>query len=638
MTAVLRDPARLFAEPLVEREVRPDGTVLLRSPVPLGAYPDSICHYLDHWAVEAADRPFLLERRGEPGWHGVTYGEARQVVRRLAAGLLARGLSSERPLVILSDNSVEQGLLTLAGMLVGVPVVPVSPSYSLMSSDHAKLGRIVTLVRPGMVFAEDGARYRPALAAIRGAHDGVEVVGSRSVEGGGSIRFADLASGADVAGAGRTAGVDRGAGVDWAATVDRAAAAVGPETIAKLLFTSGSTAEPKGVINTQRMLSANQQARAQVWPFLADHPPIIVDWLPWSHTFGGNHNFNLVLRQGGTLYIDGGRPAPPLFGQTVANLREIAPTVYFNVPRGFDMLVSALRADPSLRANFFRRLQVIFYAAAALPQHLWEALERLAVEATGEAIPMVSAWGSTETAPMVTDCHFQASRSGVIGIPAPGCELKLVPNGDKLEVRVRGPNVTPGYWRRSDLTASQFDEEGFYKIGDAVRLVDPERPERGLLFDGRVAEDFKLDSGTWVNVGMLRVRGIEALAPVAQDIVVTGHDRSEVGFLVFPNLAGCRALAADLAPDAPVERVLADPAVQGRVREGLAALRRAGGGSSMFAARALLMAEPPSIDAGEITDKGYLNQRAVLDRRGALVERLYAELGDAAIVRCPTAG
>ncbi|MFN0177934.1 MAG: feruloyl-CoA synthase [Gemmatimonadales bacterium] len=637
MTAVLRDPKRLFAEPLVERELRPDGTVLLRSPVPLGGYPDSICHYLDHWAAAAADRPFLLERSADGGWAGVTFGAARDVVRRLAAGLLARGLSSERPLVILSDNSVEQGILTLAGMLVGVPVVPVSPSYSLVSTDHAKLGRIVTLVQPGMVFAEDGARYRPALAAIRPIHDGVEVVGSRSVEAGGSIRVADLAAAADVGAGHGAARGDGAAGVDRA-TVDRAARAVGPDTIAKLLFTSGSTAEPKGVINTQRMLSANQQARAQVWPFLADHPPVIVDWLPWSHTFGGNHNFNLVLRQGGTLYIDGGRPAPPLFAQTVANLREISPTVYFNVPRGFDMLVSALRADRSLRENFFRRLQVIFYAAAALPQHLWEALEELALDTAGEAVPMVSAWGSTETAPMVTDCHFQASRSGVIGIPAPGCELKLVPNGDKLEVRVRGPNVTPGYWRRPDLTASQFDEEGFYRIGDAVRLVDPERPEQGLLFDGRVAEDFKLDSGTWVNVGMLRVRAIEALAPVAQDIVVTGHDRSEVGFLVFPNVAACRALAGDLAGDAPVERALAHSAVRDQVREGLAALKGMGGGSSMFATRAMLLAEPPSIDGGEITDKGYLNQRAVLDRRAALVERLHQESSDGAIVRLPRTG
>jgi feruloyl-CoA synthase len=360
---------------------------------------------------------------------------------------------------------------------------------------------------------------------------------------------------------------------------------------------------------------------------------VIVDWLPWSHTFGANHNFNLVLRNGGTLYIDGGRPLPQLFNQTVANLSEIAPTIYFNVPRGYDMLVTALRRDDRLRENFFSRLQIVFYAAAALPQHLWEALDRLARETTGGPIPMTSGWGSTETAPLASDCHFQATRSGVIGLPAPGTELALVPNGNKLEVRVRGPNVTPGYWRRPDLTAANFDQDGFYRIGDAVRLVDPERPEQGLLFDGRVAEDFKLDSGTWVNVGMLRVAAIAALAPVAQDIAVAGHDRREIGFLIFPNLTACRGLAADLPADASADQVLVHPAVRDTVRRGLEALRVDAQGSSGFATRALLLVEPPSIDAGEITDKGYLNQRAVLNHRAVLVEALYGQGNPPAVIR-----
>jgi feruloyl-CoA synthase len=414
--------------------------------------------------------------------------------------------------------------------------------------------------------------------------------------------------------------------------VERAFAAVRPDTVAKLLFTSGSTGEPKGVVTTQRMLCANEQAKAQLWPFLGRSPPIIVDWLPWSHTFGGSHNFNLVLSSGGTLYIDGGRPVAPFFEQTIASLREVAPTVYFNVPRGYDLLVQALRTDDTLRGNFFSRLQVIFYAAAALPQHLWEALDSLALETTGERIVLVSAWGSTETAPLATSCHFRAERSGVIGLPIPGCELKLLPNGDKLEVRVRGPHVTPGYWKLPGLTAAHFDGEGYYCIGDAVRFVDPERPECGLLFDGRVSEDFKLDTGTWVNVGMLRVQAIEALAPIAQDVVIAGRDRREIGLLVFPHVGACRALCPDLPADASVDDVLAHATVFNRLKQGLAVLKTRGGGSSTYATRALLLTEPPSIDAGEITDKGYINQRAVLARRAAFVDALYSNAPDSTAI------
>ncbi|MEP4423654.1 MAG: AMP-binding protein, partial [Nitratireductor sp.] len=353
-------------------------------------------------------------------------------------------------------------------------------------------------------------------------------------------------------------------------------------------------------------------------------PPVIVDWLPWSHTFGANHNFNLVLRNGGTLHIDAGKPAPHLFHHTVANLKEVGPDICFNVPRGFDMLIGALREDADLRHRFFTRTKIIFYAGAALPQNLWAALETMARDTTGVAVPMVSSWGSTETAPLATDCHFQAERSGNIGIPVPGTELKLVPAGDKLEIRVRGPNVTPGYLKNDKLTRAAFDEEGFYKIGDAVRLADPERPERGLFFDGRVAEDFKLMSGTWVSVGDLRVQGIAALDPVAQDIVVTGHDREEVGFLVFPNVAACRKLAG-LDDDAPLRAVLRHDRVRAHVRDGLAALKARGGGSSRHATRARLLDTMPAVDAGEITDKGYVNQRAVLSRRADEVERLHGE-------------
>jgi feruloyl-CoA synthase len=367
------------------------------------------------------------------------------------------------------------------------------------------------------------------------------------------------------------------------------------------------------------MLTSSQQAKAQTWTFLEQAKDrtkdlVILDWLPWSHTFGANHNFNLVLRNGGTLYVDAGKPAPGLFATSLANLGSVMPTVYFNVPRGFDMLIAALREDDALRRRFFSEVRLAFYAAAPLPQNLWDALAELSMATVGHALPMVSAWGSTETSPLATDCHFQAERSGNIGVPIPGTELKLVPSGNKLEVRVRGPNVTPGYWKAPDLTAQAFDADGFYLIGDAVTFADPDRPERGLFFDGRVAEDFKLSSGTWVSVGTLRVAGIAALAPLAQDIVATGHDGDAVGFLVFPNLAACRALAG-LPEGANADEVLADAKVRAGIAQGLARLKAQGGGSSSHATRALLLAEPPSVDGGEITDKGYINQRAVLARR-----------------------
>ena len=444
-------------------------------------------------------------------------------------------MSAQRPLVILSDNSIEHALFALGAMHVGVPVASISPAYSLMSKDFDKLKSMITLLDPGAIYVSSLKPFAPALAAIKPLHSATIVSGD--AESGDAISFRAIAA---------TPETD---------AVEHAFARVAPDTIAKFLFTSGSTGTPKAVINTQRMLTSSQQAKAQTWPFL-DHAQgelVILDWLPWSHTFGANHNFNLVLRNGGTLYIDGGKPAPGLFATSLANLRSVMPTVYFNVPRGFDMLIAALRDDEELRRRFFSEVKFAFYAGAALPQNLWDALQDLSIKTTGRAMPMVSAWGSTETSPLATDCHFQAERSGNIGVPIPGTELKLVPSGDKLEVRVRGPNVTPGYWKAPELTAKAFDEEGFYLIGDAVTFADPERPERGLFFDGRVAEDFKLNSGTWVSVGTLRVAGIAALAPLAQDIVVTGHGGDHVRFLVFPNVAACRAHAG-LADGAGVDR------------------------------------------------------------------------------------
>ncbi|HEX9812396.1 MAG TPA: feruloyl-CoA synthase [Burkholderiales bacterium] len=610
----MHDTNRMFAPVAVEMEHRADGAMLLRSLQPLANYARCIGEYLEHWGLAASSRPFLFERGPDGRWVGAAYGEALKQVRQIAAWLLKQNLSPERPVVVLSGNGVEHGLISLAAMHIGVPILPISPSYALMSKDFGKLKFIFGLVKPGVIFVADHAPFAPALAALSSMHDAQLVVGSRSESAPGAVSFSTLLDASN-----------EGA-------VDRALAAVTPDTVAKLLFTSGSTGEPKGVINTQRMLCANQQQMIQVWPFLDDEPPVIVDWLVWNHTFGANHNFNMILRHGGTLYIDGGRPMPNLFQQSLANLRDVAPTVYFNVPRGFDMLVAALRTDEALRRHFFSRLKLIFYAAAALPQNLWEALEKLSLEALGYNVPMVSSWGLTETAPAVTTCHFQAERSGVIGVPLPGCELKLLANGDKLEIRVRGPNVTPGYWKRPDLTAKAFDKEGFCITGDAMRFVDPKYPEKGLLFDGRVAEDFKLSSGTWVNADAVRLKAVALMAPIVQDIALTGHDLDEIGFLIFPNVAACRQLCPDLTPDAPVAQVLTHANVRTKILAGMTAMKRDDGGSSTYATRALLLAEPPSGDAGEITDKGNINQRAVRTRRATLVEMLHRTPIDPAVI------
>jgi len=605
----------MFARPVVDIETRPDGSRILRSGIPLPeTYARCVGEWLERWARAAPERLFLAERNAAGEWDKLTYGETRRRVVAIATWLLGQNLSAERPVAILSDNSIEHALLMLAAMHVGVPSCAISTGNSLMSKDFAKLKGNIELLRPGVIYADAVGRFAAAIDAIRPLHDGVVVAGGRSEAMSGCVPFADIEAKSDEA------------------AVMRAFDHITPDAIGKFLFTSGSVGTPKAVINTQRMMCSSQMAKELVWPFLKAEPPVLMDWLPWSHTFGSNHNLNMVLRWGGSLYIDDGKPTPVLLARTLRNLKEVSPTIYFSVPRAYDMLVPELRRDKALRDSFFERLKLIFYAGAALPQHLWADLENLSEETLGHRVAMVSSWGATETAPLATDCHFQAVRSGVIGVPVPGTELKLVPSADKLEVRVRGPNVFPGYWKQPELTAKSFDDEGFYLIGDAMEFVDPAHPEQGLLFDGRVGEDFKLLTGTWVHVGSLRVKGIDALKPVAQDIVVTGHDRDEIGFLVFPNVSECRSLCPGLPADAPVEQVLSNPAVLARVRLGMAAMAQGGGGSSTVATRALLMAEPPSVEAGEITDKGYINQRAVLTRRKDLVENLYAEMPDKSVV------
>jgi feruloyl-CoA synthase len=488
---------------------------------------------------------------------------------------------------VVSGNSIEHAMLALAAMHVGVAYEPVSPAYSLVSKDFGKLKHNVALLEPGLVFA-GGKEYGPAIAAAVPAQTELVVLAKSA----GCTSFEDLAR------------------IAPGGAVQEAHARVDGDTIAKFLFTSGSTGFPKAVINTHRMLCSNQQMILQVFPFLEDEPPVLVDWLPWNHTFGGNHNFGMALFNGGSLHIDDGRPMPGAIERTARNLREIAPTVYFNVPRGFEALIPYLRKDAGLRSNFFGRLSMMFYAGAGMAQHVWDDLDRLSGETCGERVLMATGLGATETAPSVTFTNWDSGRAGVIGLPAPGQSLKLVPSAGKLEMRVLGPNVTPGYWKDEALTRAAFDDEGYYRLGDAVRFLDPGSPEKGLLFDGRIAEDFKLDTGTWVNVASIRAKLISETAPFTHDAVIAGHDRDAIGALIFPNAEACKTLG--------------EPELRERFQRALDRLAEGATGTAQFVARAMLLDAPPSLDLGEVTDKGSINQRAVLKCRSRAVEELYA--------------
>ena len=587
-------------------ERRADGSIVLRSPHPMGAVDRCASDWLEKWAQERPDQAFLAKRNAAGAWIKLSYRDTLAKVRALGQALLERKLSPERPLVILSGNDLEHALLGLAAMHVGIPYAPISVPYSLVSKDFEKLRHIIALLQPGLVFAADGKAFGAAIAAAVPAETEIAVT-VNAPAGRKTVSFADLAATLPTA------------------AVDAACAAVGPDTIAKFLFTSGSTGHPKGVINTQRMITSNQRQIAHALPFLDDAPPVLLDWPPWNHTFGGNHDFFCMLFHGGTLYIDDGKPLPGQIDKTVANLKEIAPTMYLNVPKGYEALLPFFEADKQLRDHFFGNVKLLFYAGAGLSQHVWDELNRLSVEACGERLAMITSLGATETAPAVTFLNWMLPGAGNIGLPLPGQELKLVPEsrneGAKLEMRVRGPNVTPGYWKSPELTKPAFDEEGYYKMGDALRFADPADPGQGLLFDGRVAEDFKLATGTWVSVGALRASVIAAGAPYVHDVVITGHNCDDAGALIFPVLDARRKLAGDL----PVRELLAHPEVRGELQAALDKLSAASTGSANRVARALLMEELPSLDVGEATDKGSLNQRMVLKHRAALVDELYAE-------------
>ena len=598
----------------------PQGVQYLVAQQPLQAFAHRMTDRLLHWAAEAPERTWMAQRmRNADGssadsWRHVSYREALATARSIAQSLLDRGLSAERPVLILSGNDIEHALLTLGCMLAGVPWSPVSPAYSTLSADHSRLRHVYQSVTPGLVFASDAALYGHAVQQVV-AHD-VEVVCVRgTVAGRQSTVFADLCA------------------QPATPAVDAAIAASGPETIVKFLFTSGSTKLPKAVINTHRMWCANQQQMRQSMPVLAQEPPVLVDWLPWNHTFGGNHNFGLVLYNGGTLYIDEGKPVAALVQETLRNLREVAPTLYFNVPTGFEAIAAAMQTDLALRRNFLSRVQLFFYAGASLAQPVWDSLYASEEAEIGCRVVMTSGLGMTESGPFGLFVTNQQVRAGDLGLPGPGMEIKLVPSGDKLEVRYRGPNITPGYWRAAAETAEHFDDEGYFKTGDAVRWIDPDNIHLGLKFDGRIAEDFKLATGTFVSVGTLRSRIIAAGAPYVQDVVITGLDRHEVGALVFPRLQACAALSG-LSPKAGVSEILGAPPVRARFQQLLDELAASATGSATRIARLCLLDSPPSLDLGEVTDKGSINQRAVLQHRHAIVQALYA--GDLAGALLPT--
>ena len=601
-TLRLRDVRLGSLDVAVER--RPDGIVYLRNKHPLGGYAARITDPLIYWASVAPQRVFMAERGADGVWRKLTYGETLAQVRCAATALRARGLSAERPLMILSGNDLDHAVLGLAALYAGIPYVPLSPAYSLISRDFGKLRHIVGLTTPGLVFASDGDLFGRAIEATIASD--VEVVVRRNpLKTRPTTLLSDLlATPADRA-------------------VDATYDVIGPDTVAKILFTSGSTGMPKGVINTQRMLCANQEQLRTHFAYFRDQPPIILDWSPWNHTAGGNHNFNMVLYNGGTFYIDDGRPVPGAIEATVRNLREVSPTWYFNVPRGYDALIPFLRQDEVLRRSFFKDLRILYYAAASMAQHVWDALDEIASATYGERILMLTGLGSTETAPFALSAGKGMSAAGLVGLPTSGVELKLVPREGKLEARIRGPNVTPGYWRQPELTAAAFDAEGFYKFGDALKPVDPDDLGAGFDFDGRIAEDFKLASGTWVSVGPLRARFIAACAPLVRDVVIAGINRDEISALVILDLDGCRLLNPVLAPD-DLGAAASDSTIRAAIRERMIGFLATSTGSSTRITRAALIDTPMSIDRGEITDKGSINQRAVLDHRSHLIDELYS--------------
>ncbi|HEU4778568.1 MAG TPA: feruloyl-CoA synthase [Steroidobacteraceae bacterium] len=607
-------PVRLGATACeVERKL--DGSIRMRLKEPLGDYPRRYTDRLVHWASTTPNQVFLARRPpGGPAvgtWEALSYQQTLEQVRAIAQSLLRRELSRDRPVVILSENDFENQLLALACTHVGIPYVPVTPAYSLMSKDYAKLKFLNERVRPGLAFASNGAQYE---AAAKAAFPQAEFVATRT-EGSTATPFATLLA--------CTPGP----------AVDAAFESIQPEDVAKLLFTSGTTGEPKGVQLTHRMLCSNRQQLVQALPFCADAPPVLVDWLPWHHTFGGTNNVGLALYCGGSYYIDPGKPMAEAVQPTIDALREISPTIYYNTPAGLAALLPHLQRDQAFRDRFFARLQLIYYGGAVLPVHTWAGLDEVAVKHSGERVLMVSGLGSTECGPVPATTYSDPRREAMVGLPVPGVEFKITPINDKLELRLRGDCVTPGYWNDPAMTAAAFDEEGFFRLGDAVTFVDAEHPERGLRFDGRIAENFKLSSGTWVHSGTLRTAAVAAFSPLVLDVVIAGSGQDFVGALVFPDIAACRALDAQLPANADARAVLASTIVRARFQRMLDELAAKGTGSANRVVRAIVLTEPATLDNGEMTPKATVSAATVLRRRGQEVAELFAPEPGAQVLR-----
>jgi feruloyl-CoA synthase len=587
---------------LTDVENRADGSLILRPRAALGPYPLRMMDSLEHWAATSPDRVLVARRGRGDEWVTMTYGQILERVQRIAAGLVTRELSADRPIVILSGNGLEHLMLALSARWAGIPYCAVSPAYSHASSNLQRLRYVFDLLTPGMVAAFPTEGFKRALAEA--VPTNMEIVGDCSEVAGRQVT--------------RLSALETRPG----AALQSAHAGTGPNSIVKFSLTSGTTGHPKAVVTTEKMLCSNARMLHEAMPFLADEPPVILDWLPWNHTFGGSHNIGLVLMYGGSLYIDDGKPTPEGILETVRNLREVSPTVYFNVPKGFDMLAAHLAEDASLRRSFYRNLRACFFAAASLSTHIWDKLDAAAVAELGETVPVLSSLGATETGPAITFTTPTTARSGVIGLPAAGNVLKLAPCEGKLEIRVQSPSVTPGYWRQPELTETAFDDEGFYRLGDAIRLLDASDPTKGLLFDGRIAEDFKLTSGTWVSVGPLRARLIAALAPFVHDVVIAGLDRDYLTALLVPDLREC-AIQLNLTEPPTYEDLRRHPVLHELLRDRLQDYGRAHTASSVRVRAAALIPSAPSLDHGEITDKGSCNQRAVLRHRSDLIAKLY---------------
>ncbi|MDG1471834.1 MAG: feruloyl-CoA synthase [Ascidiaceihabitans sp.] len=580
----------------VQREDRADGSIILNAGFEHGPVAPNTGTWLHQWALATPDQILIAQRSGA-GWQSETYASVLQKVRRIAGALLARGLGADTRIMILSGNGIDHALLSLAAQYVGIPSVPVAEQYSLIPAAHGRLKYIADLVRPQLVFASDGTAYA----------DAIKLVGCDAVctDPGVSnaTSFADFMAGSEDG-------------------VDAAHALVNAGTVAKILMTSGSTSDPKGVLTTQGMMCTNQEQLAGCLPFLTTRPPILVDWLPWNHVFGGSHNFNMALANGGSLYIDDGKPMPAMFRRTLENLGKVSGTLSFNVPVGFAQLVQAMENDAALRQSYFSKLDMIFYAGASLPQDTWDALERMALDTCGRLPLITSSWGLTETAPAALLQYQPATCAGMVGVPVPGVQVKLIPDADnRCEVRVKGASIMTGYFENPVKTAEAFDEEGYFRTGDAMRFVDEDDPSQGLRFEGRISEEFKLQTGTWVHAATLRLATLAALTPWAQDVVITGAGRADLGVLIVPNMAHLTALDLQPAVDAGA---LTDPVMMAAIGEKLAIFSARATGSATRIARALVMADPPSMGAGEATAKGNINFAKLLSNRGDLLERLYS--------------